>query len=190
MQFVQRAVQMLVFLFLISCGGSDDSDPPQTTFDGSRPSLSEFYSESQLVATESLGFLLNFGDDPPDVEGSFRIDPVVLQASSISDDAFGVGNTDVPFNLTFSDQDENSLTIDVDMGTDLIEVTSAVISGSGNAFTVFAMTLVPAISEESRMALSGNLTEFGIENFQYAPFVVGSEDIRPFEDQDNLSERL
>ena len=166
-------------------------------FDGSRPSLSNFYSESQLVTTESLGFALNFGDDPPEVEGIFRFEPIVLQAASDPDDLFGVGSTDVPLNIIFSDQDIGLQTLDVsivpDIGEELIEITEAVISGSGNAFSVFALAVLPeANGLETRMAFSGVLTEFGIENFQYAPFVIGgdNDDVRLFVDQDSLSERL
>ncbi len=189
--FFKPAVAVLIFLSLAACSNDDDTNSAENTvFDGSRLSALEFYSEAQFVATESLGFALNFGDEPPDVEGVFRIEPIVLQSSTNANDAFGVGNSDVPFNLTLSNQDSNSLTIDIDTGTDLVEYTSAVISGSGNAFTIFAVVTLTSNGIESREAFSGNLTEFGIENFQFSPFVIGNEDIRLFEDLDNLSERL
>ena len=198
MRFFRWIVLVVSFSSVVACSGSDS--PPTALFDGSRPSLSNFYSESQLVMTESLGFALNFGDSPPEVGGIFRLDPIVFQASSIPDDPLGVGNTDIPLNIVFSDQDTGLLTLDVSIGPDigekLIEITNAVISGSGNAFTVFALAVLPeANGLKTRMAFSGNLTEFGIENFQFAPFLVGGEDdenddVRLFVDQDNLSERL
>jgi len=190
MQFVRLVVLLVTYLSVASCGGSGDSDSSDAmTFDGSRSSLPDFYSEEMLLATESLGLSLNFGDESPNVEGIFRVEPVVLQATSNPNDAFGVGNTGVPFSVTFSNQDSNSLVIDVSDGTDLTEVTQAVISGSGNAFTVFALVAVPAIGVELPAAYSGNLTEFGIENFQYAPFTAADVNVRLFVDQDNLSER-
>lgn len=194
-RFVRWTALVVIFLSVVSCTNSDS--PATALFDGSRPSLSNFYSESQLVTTESLGFVLNFGDDPPEVEGIFRFEPIVLQAASDPDDLFGVGSTDVPLNIIFSDQDIGLQTLDVsivpDIGEELIEITEAVISGSGNAFSVFALAVLPeANGLETRMAFSGVLTEFGIENFQYAPFVIGgdNDDVRLFVDQDSLSERL
>lgn len=190
-KLLKCAVQSLVLLFLASCGGSGGNETPEVAmFDGSRASLSGFYSESQLVATESLGFSLNFGDSPPNIEGVYRVNPVVLQSTTLANDLLEVGSTILPFDVTFSDQNADSLSISVDIGTDLIETTSAVISGSGASFSVFALISLPVAGENSRMALSGNISEFGIEDFQYAPFVVGAGGIRLFEDLDNLSERL
>lgn len=194
-QVIRWVAQLAVILGLVSCSSSDS--PPATLFDGSRDTLSNIYSESQLVITESLGFVMNFGDDPPVVDGTFRIEPLMLQAKSDPSDALEAGITLNPFNVVFSNQDNDLLKLDVsivpDSGEELIEITNAVISGSGNAFSVFALAVLPAANGlETRMAFSGVITEFGIENFQYAPFLAGDGDdaVRLFVDQDNLSDKL
>lgn len=164
-------------------------------FDGTRPSLATLYPESQLVVAESLGLPLNFGDSPPNVEGAFRMNPLVLQAASNPDDTFPVGGGVPPLNFVLSDQDIDTLGIDVDiipdLGEELFLDTSAFVSGSGNAFTVFASALNAATGIETRFAFSGILTDFGIEDFQWAPSVLGDvNNARLFVDQDSLSERL
>jgi len=171
---------VLPFLMLFACGGSSDDDTQQTAlFDGSRASLRDLFTESQLMTAESLGLPLNFGDDPPNIEGTFRIGPVVLlQAATDPNDQFGVGNTDVPFDIVFTEQNTNSLEIDITF--------------PDTELTVFALGVLPQANNlETRRIYSGLLTEFGIENFQETTFLAGgSGEARLFIDPDSLSERV
>jgi len=128
---------------LIACGGGgSDSAPP---LNEEPASVSDLLTEDQLAVFESLGLQLNIGETPPDIEGTFRIDPRILQASSVPNTADDVGNTVNSTNITFSNQDATTLTLDVfatEDGVDEaslgeIEMTGSSISGSANAFTAF-----------------------------------------------------
>jgi len=140
-------------------------------FDGSPVALADIYTQTEIDTLEALGLTLNFGDNPPDVTGVFRLDPGVLVASTIDDDGFGIGNA-LPATL---------------VGFSNINPTAMELIGE--------VTLADGSILNTRETFSGNLTDSGIESFQWALLpldqATGEIDLgRLFIDMDGLSENV
>lgn len=212
---------LLGSVMLVSCGGGGSSgnssnlnnDPGNTTdpdpvvmpFSGTRPSVEQLYSAPLLEALENIGIQINLGEDPPNVEGSYLFNPVILQATSVPGDQSRVGQGFADPTVTFSNQDNTSLTLDLEARSTNTSVvgTGSFISGSGDSFTVYFLTEVTQSGHtfESTETYSGVVTDAGIENLQRAVFVVDdrgdpNNNIIPnntgrlFIDQDGLSMRV
>jgi len=91
---------------LIGCPSSSDDPPPADVF------LTDVFSESQIAGVEALGIQMNLGDNPPNIEGTFFVDPIVLQATTIVDNQVPIGNVFEPLVVTFSNQNNASRTLD------------------------------------------------------------------------------
>jgi|GEM_PF-1375416 len=147
-------------------------------FDGTLSAITSIYSDSQLAAIEALGLELNLGDDPPNIEGTFRLDPAILQSSSVPNDEENLGENFTPITFTFSNQDNSSLTLDLttlsDSGDTQVDGSGAFISGSGNAFTVYFLAEVTfeGFTFTSSETYSGIITDAGITNLQQAIFIL------------------
>jgi len=185
-------------------GGGVAGDPDTATpgaFDGSRPSIANIYSDSQLAALESLGFQINEGDDPPNIEGAFRLERIIMTATSVPDDTL---SNIAPADIIFRNQDNNSLTVDYELDQDNGDSalgSGSFISGSGNAFTVFFVseTITFGFAHDTTFSFSGIVTDAGIENAQFAlfgiddrgnPNVLATDTGRLFIDLDGFSERI
>lgn len=202
---IQSVFLATVVLALASCGGGsgDDSSAVVPTFDGTRPSIVDLYSQDQIDALEALGLNFNLGDDPPNIEGTFRVEEKVLQASSVPGDNL---STDfLESSLTFSNQDDFNQTLDFSELEGVGEASGvgsgSFISGSGQAFTVYFIvdSTIGDQTAETTVTVSGIMTANGIENLQQANFMLdngGDTDTwipnntgRLFIDQDGFSER-
>ena len=183
-------------------------EPPADTaeFDGTRPSINNLYSESQIAAIEALGLQINEGDSPPNVEGTFLIQPMILQASSVPSDQDGVDGTFNDLEVTFSNQNNDTLTLDLNSAStanSMTEGSGSFISGSNSAFTVFFIAEVTMPDGHvilTTETFSGVVTAAGIQNIQFAGFVlddrgdpfdntIPNDTGRLFLDEDGLSIR-
>lgn len=184
---------------------TDDFPEVSTEFDGSRASLARLYSESEIAALESLGVQLNFGDNPPELVGAFELDPVILQATSWAEDLGIPGDVVSSAELEFSSQNFRNQTVEMglDAGATGLFAGNALVSGSGNLFTVYLVNLI--VIEDSvadgTIVLSGVVTDTGLQNVQWALFLLDDrgdpEDLflpegtgRLFMDQDGVSGRI
>lgn len=209
---VKIVVLMYSVLSLIACGGdSDDDDGGITDEVGELTGIADIFTDEQFAVFESLGLELNQGNSPPDIEGTFRIDPRTVQASTAPDNANLVGNNTSSQNITFLNQNTASQTLDVVVsqdGTDPaslgeIVTTDSSLSGTGNAFTAFFIMSVTfdGVTFETAQGYSGIIMEDGIENFQQVSivlndsgdpgdFLISNNTGDLFIDLDGFSERL
>jgi hypothetical protein len=112
--------------------------------------------------------------------------PRVLEATNVPND-FSIGSTFYRINLTFSEQNNNSLTINfvgeeftfegISSNTQVVEnyLENSYITGSGNSFsTFFKVSEVNGNGNEAKIlyAFSGEITEDGISNIQNALFML------------------
>ena len=203
--------------FLTACDSSDDDDNPATIApeintplmdDTSSVIASGVISQDQLASMRALGFVSNDGDDPPVIEGSFIHEPVVLQASNISDDQGSIGDVFDSVIIEFSNQDMEQQTADLTfsefLGDEVGDVSRSIdsfVTGNGMLFTAYFAVIDVASTDESPtdiIALSGEMTTNGIINLQEAFFdfdtgtgVSGNTILgRVFIDQDGFSEIL
>jgi len=197
--------RMLIMAFvsaLVSCGGGDGG----SGIDRAELSVFDVLTEAQLDAIETLGVQINLGDSPPDIEGTFVVDPLVLQATSVADSQDSIGSSFFPIEITFANQDNTAGTVEFTIQDDAnleIVSTSSFVSGSGNAFTAFFLTETTRDGQtfEASDTYSAIVTDSGLENFQRALIVIDdrgdpNDIITPndtgnlFIDLDGFSERL
>jgi len=179
--------------------GTPADDQP-IVFDGSRPSITNIYTESQIAAIESLGFQINEGNNPPNIEGIFRLESIILTASTLSNDPL---TNIAPANIVFENQNNTTLTVDYELDQNNGDAfgVGSFISGSGNAFSVYFVgeTNSAGSIHDTTFSFSGTVSNVGIENAQFALFTIndrGNIDVLPtdqgrlFIDLDGFSERL
>ncbi len=121
---------------IVSCSKSDKVNPsPQDILN---KKISDILPQKYIDTLSKLGLAVNEGTTPPNVEGAFRIAPLVLKNSNIATDYAGQVFHDA--SVKFFEQSTS------DFGIKLVgkfflnaadtSITTA-ISGSGNNFTVY-----------------------------------------------------
>lgn len=163
-------------LGLASCNKEDDEpDMHQAKINSTIP-------PEYVQTVKSLGMEIHAGNTPPNVTGTYFMVPNLLLSSNISDDA--PANTQfVSYNVTFShfDQADFSLRF-VGLSTgERDESESAVVSGSGNNFTVYgrSTTTVGANSVVLGVMYSGTLEDGKVKNLKRAIIVVDDSKAGP-----------
>jgi hypothetical protein len=166
-------------------------------FTGSQGDIEDFLGTDTYNIMLSLGLDINPGSTPLSLTGSFRADPYCRAASTNPDSTIGCVLN--PFQITFSNQDNDNLTISyqaVQFNSDgsigFEETGSGFISGDPSGdFTV----IVRATSGDGSVnatAFSGRVTTAGIVGYQDI-FVqdIDSNDQQGalFNDEDGLAER-
>ncbi|WCO00596.1 hypothetical protein [Psychroserpens ponticola] len=163
---------MITMLF--SCSGDDDAAEIANQFDGSLESVEEFFTPELVDALLDLGFIINTGDNPPNIEGVYFSSPFILEASTVPSDF--VGQSFADYTSEFSNQDNGSLTIDFNgMGGNQTDVGfGSFVSGDGNAFSVYLKNTgtIGTYSADTAIAISGRMTEDGIEDFKLAALML------------------
>lgn len=190
----------------------DDNGGDQIEFvDGISRDILEFVSEEELsILEDTLGVQIYRGNNPPLINGSFKMSPVLLNNSNVPND-FAQGHRFADVYLKFYNQNDELFTIEIDKvetnpTTDDIISTSvgvgSYVIGDGNGFSIFAkIESQRATGEESVMLqlYTGILTENGVQNLQSALLMLnnyGRNDIfiangsgRSFVDGDEFSEQ-
>lgn len=163
-------------LGLASCEKDDkDPNPVQAKINSTIPA--EF-----VESVKGLGMDIFSGDTPPDLNGSFSMNPNLLLRSNITNDA--PSNTQfVNYSVTFSGQNMAESTISF-IGTASGErdvSNSAIITGSGNNFTVYgrSTTTVGANSVVLGVMYSGTLEAGKVKNLKRAIVVIDDSNAGP-----------
>ena len=160
-------IYLCATLLLFHCKSDDDNGG----FDGSLRSIEDFYNEDVVEALDDLGFNINTGNTPPNLEGTYLISPYELKASTVESDV--IGRIFANNLISFSNQNNASLTVDYRgvNGTQEDNGDGSFISGENNEFSIF-LKLTSQINEsvivDTAYAISGILTNNGIEQVQVA----------------------
>lgn len=195
------AFVMLTFTFS-GCGGDDDQPQiqPIPVFNGTHESIEAYVTPELLETMEGLGLQINVGNTPPAISGEFLDSVNALQASNIEGSIPGSVFADTYFK--FEHQNLLSNTIDISYRTPGNTETSSgigtVISGHDDYFSVIAKqkTVHASGTADGVIIVSGRLTEAGIEDFQFAIFMldnhgdtsfIANNKGRLFHDQDNVA---
>ena len=158
-------------------GGSDPTPPGPSNFGGIK--------EETLVQLRECGMNLYSGDTPPNVEGVYAIDPVSYLANFGWDDFEDTDEIMTKIIVDFQDQAGDQVLFnvgayyrDVDSGYEYFdtdnEQVQVSISGYGNKFTAAYCLMIDNPSgffdfiKGSGMVMSGEMTETGIRNAQFA----------------------
>jgi len=153
-----------------------------------------------LEAFNKIGIEINYGRNPPNIEGIFLCSPMVLVRSNFTD-GWLPGRQISDEHLTFSKQDNINLTVvcNYDISSTAGSGLGSFITGSGNKFSVFTeisgtSSGYPYKSVEIR---SGEITATGIKNYymsgiitEDAPTTIKRGQGRLYYDKDGFSEKL
>ena len=167
---------LVLTIFAMSCSSEDDNS--DSSFDGSERSIEEFVGEDIYNQLNEFGFNINEGNTPPNISGSFFADNLVILDSSVETDYIGMTISSQIF--TFSNQDTNALTIDYNAsgGSQSDTGSGSLIAGSGDNFLVLLInkSTISGYTADTLFAISGTMTEDGIENYQLAVFNQDNND--------------
>lgn len=194
---------------LFSCSKDDDNQEQQ----GSISDIKNWANAEIIDAIEDLGYTIHDGNNPPNIEGKYQISSRILEASSVPGD-YPIGTTFFRINMTFDNQDNNTLTVNF-TGVELDSNGNAYntqvvdnfnknsyITGSGNLFTAFFKVNEDnnGIPAQLLYVFSGEITENGISNIRNALFMLdnyGNSSTymdnntgRVFKDSDDMADRI
>ncbi len=171
-------------------GGSDPTPPPGPGDFGGM-------DEETLALLRSFGMTFYSGDEPPIVEGVYAIDPLSYLANYGWDALEDDDEVMTRIIIKFQDQVEDHVIFgvgayyeDVEAGYEYFDsddeedLTQVSISGYGNKFTAAYYYKIENPSgilsfiEGTAMVVSGEMTEMGIRNIQFA-YVIYLKDFGP-----------
>lgn len=167
---------ILVSLIIFSCSSDDDSsDNSNNAFNGSIESIENFFNPGVIAAFNELGFTINTGNNPPQIfEGSYLASPFILENTSVQGD--NIGNQFSDYFFQFSNQNNTNLTIDFfgSGGSQQDTGFGSFISGNNSQFSVFLKitSTVSGQTADFAYALSGEVTDDGIENFEFVNLML------------------
>lgn len=189
---------------LTSCDDKDkDEEKEEVVFD---ERIEKVLPEDIRVSVERY-MPLFLGVNPPNVEGTYYIDPYV--SVYCEDEGFEPGHVVASYNINFSNQNMRNNTIDMSQTssnfTDKSDGKGVFISGSDDKFTAyFSTTGISSFSDydvyyKTSVVISGKKTKNGIKDFYYAFVMLEKSDdpenyvmdegyFRIFKDEDGLSE--
>lgn len=209
---MKNYIYLLVITFVLFSCSKDDDNNNQSQI-GSIADIKNWANPEIIDAVENLGFTINEGDNPPNIEGEYQINPRILFATNIEGD-WPLGSTFYKINMTFSNQNNTSLTVNFTgyetqtNGTQGSTLTvdnyleNSYIIGSGNLFTVFFKVDEVKDGSPAQLlyAFSGELTEEGIsniqnalfmiDNFGHVPLYIENNTGRIFKDSDSMADRI
>src|SRR5690554_222422 len=177
-KFKTIGIFLFSMLLVASCSKDDNGGGPEANdgFDGSQSSIETLLGGAVLDSLIDLGMEIHYGSRPPIVEGQYRIDPTVLEASSVPGDWIGMTYNSV--NFSFSNQNPENLQVTFDAQEDLgydHEGSGSFISGNDNSFSVFLVNeseLGDGYIGETIFVITGTIVENGLTDFQIALYMV------------------
>ena len=157
-----------------------------------------------LKTFKELGTVINGGNNPPQIEGTYFVSPLTLVKSNVFLDAapgtvYWINNGNM--NSTFSEQNNTKLTVKLDYSIGPDEGGNglgAFITGEDNKFSIFVEITGKTSGYQTRSVQihSGEVANGGIKNYQFAlimvegaPTTIPSGRGRLWKDGDGFSER-
>jgi len=192
----------VTILILTACGGGESKTKVQDN--GLTKDINELVPEAILEKMLSLGMPINRGGTPPDMEGIYEAQPLILLASSRDDDQIGTRYGDM--HVKFHNQNNKKLEIAVSYNQSnhvFGDGIASFIVGTGNKFTIFSRIdgILDGQKYTSVEVYSGTITDNGITDYYQALFMVDDKgdkrnvliengDGRVFYDSDGVSRRI
>lgn len=125
-----------IFMILLACSDGQDMDNPQPV-DELQKRIAQVVSEQNQGILKDLGIVPGTGTNPPNIVGTFRISPKTLGASTHQTGP-AVGHVFPDAGIRFLDQVSENIKVQaVNFIGDEFTSQNAIITGSGNNFTVY-----------------------------------------------------
>lgn len=205
MKYLQYSIYLFLVLFsyfLFSCDHDDDA--MELDENGLTKDITDLVPQEILDEIIANGLPIYGGGNPPNIEGSFFVSPLILLDSNRPDDSPGDLFSDTELN--FAEQNNQNLAVMVDFisGDQVGTGIGSFIVGEGCQFSVFVEVLVTNLSgaeAQTVKVISGCLDENGISDLFTAIFMIDDNgdpnnefiengEGRVFHDEDGFSERL
>jgi hypothetical protein len=140
------------------------------------PEIDDLVSSDMLEALKDLGFAVNEGYTPPNIEGTYLATPLTLVKKSSSMGI--VAQWDMY--VTFSGQNNDNLTVNVDYdmqsdnGPMGASGSGSFIVGEGNKFSIFMEGTREELGYTAKTVevFSGEMTDSGIKNYQWGVLMI------------------
>ena len=148
-----------------------------TTLDekGLTEAINELIPKDIQKKITDLGMPIYGGGNPPNINGTYKFAPVIMKATSIKND-FPLRHRFDDITLTFSNQDNNNLTIEFSYTAlnEFGEGTGAYIVGENNKFSVFVEVNGTESGQRYKSAdiIAGTVTPTGIKDLYYSFFIL------------------
>ncbi len=210
-QTVFKLSYIIMILVCISCESEDDDST-----NNELQEIEQFLTPETVQALEDIGFNVHPGDNPPNIEGIYYAEHILI-ATTVPNDPLSPGDTLLDTTTAFSDQSGSSIFVErFEEGTNTTGVGSgALITGDSSVggtskFSVFVKldqvdgtgheyTVLTAISGDMLLDSSGNPVR--ILEYQSAGFMLDNngnpnENLLPnntgrlLGDEDNSADRI
>lgn len=204
---VLALITAISILSINSCKKNDET--------GFSEDIENFVPDSTMQALEEMGMIINEGKVPPSLDGYFLASPLIMTESSVPDESYDSTTNFVDYLYYFHNQDNDELTIDLDIdglndSHELISHSEGIgtfLSGNNSFFSSFTIQDGYTLLEGSDTAfyklltvLSGKIDNTGILDYQYAllmlddygdpyDYYIPNNTGRLFKDGDDLVER-
>ena len=165
--------------------------------------IKNIVSDEILTIIRNLGMPMYTGKNPPALTNFYKISPLTMKATSISNDYYPVGTVFADYTFHLYEQNNANLSIKLDYvcGGTSGTGSGGFISGSETNFSVFFKTTntkIDGTKSDLVEIISGTMTSTGIKDLYYALFMVndygdpndnliGNGQGRVFYDSDGMS---
>lgn len=161
---------ILVFALVFASCSKDDDNPK-----GVQSKINKTIPEEYLQIVRGLGMVTHHGDTPPDITGTYYMNPNLLLRSNTPNDPPS-NSAFVNYTIKFFNQNSSNYNISFSGSAsgESDESNSAVIAGSGDDFTVYAQstTTIGANSVVLGVIYSGTLENGKVKNMMRAIIVI------------------
>jgi hypothetical protein len=166
-----KLLSLVLVVFLVNGCKKDDD---RLDKDGLTKSITDLVPQEILDEMRTLGMPINGGGKPPVLNATFYVSTFILVSSNRSSDY--PGQSFAPYTVTFSGQDNDDLSINVDYvnGPESGNGLGSFIVGDKNKFSVFVEinSTISGTTAKFIHVLSGELVNDGIKDFYYANFML------------------
>ncbi|GAA0878131.1 hypothetical protein GCM10009119_10990 [Algoriphagus jejuensis] len=167
---------LALFLGMSFTGCQNEDDPDQ--FTGSIEEIEEFLTPELTQIVTELGMEINTGNTPPNIEGNYLAE-VVLMGSNISTDVIGHRFSDMVIKFENQNNEDLSITFSYKQSIESGLGIGALIAGSQDSFSAFLKVDVTHGADyptaKSAMVISGTKTADGIKDYQWALFMLDNK---------------
>jgi hypothetical protein len=168
---------LVLGIFSVGCK-KDKKDDSKVEENGLTQEINNLIPDSIITKMVDLGMIINRGETPPVLNGTYFASPFVLKASNVPNDTPGYTFSD--YSLTLFEQNNDNLSVKMDYynGGESGTGIGGFVVGTNNKFTVFAEVNSTYIGYTAKMVhvVSGTLTATGIEDLYFANFMLDNFD--------------
>ncbi|GAB5466203.1 MAG: hypothetical protein Kapaf2KO_16390 [Candidatus Kapaibacteriales bacterium] len=174
-KYFKQLLAISLFMFILGCESNENPFDPRLDDNGLTDDINNILPDSILQKILDIDMPINYGVNPPNVEGTFIGSPIILKYSTWPKDPERLDFAN--FVITFSEQDDEELNVKVGYvnGNEIANGIGSFIIGNESNFSVFVEVMIDYnnnIKAQLIQIISGTIVENGIENLHIATFML------------------